>query len=135
MVMQRIANPPTPVRFRLRPPHSKAPQINLCGVFLCLRFGGSLPQFLGSLPQPSSSLRRKILPRSGVCSHKCRSQELFSLLGCHRRRVWNCSYPAKRMICAPSSEEIRTLRVVVRWHCATPCFALNYGIFMCKDTQ
>ena len=52
MVMQRIANPPTPVRFRLRPPHSKAPQINVCGAFLWARFGGSLPQFFESLPQP-----------------------------------------------------------------------------------
>ena len=33
MVMQRIANPPTPVRFRLRPPHSKPRRLTSAGLF------------------------------------------------------------------------------------------------------
>lgn len=33
VVMLRIANPSTPVRFRPRPPLLKAPQINVCGAF------------------------------------------------------------------------------------------------------
>ena len=50
MVMQRIANPPTPVRFRLRPPPSKAPQITVCGVFLWLRKRGDVFRIFGRLP-------------------------------------------------------------------------------------
>lgn len=38
MVMQRIANPPTPVRFRPRPPLLKPRRSMVYGVFYCLQF-------------------------------------------------------------------------------------------------
>ena len=56
--MLRIANPSTPVRFRPRPPLLKAPQINVCGVFLCgsEKVGVPILQALSSEISPFAGL-------------------------------------------------------------------------------